>query len=353
VKRKIIIAVCIVIAVLVCGVALSMNRGTIGGADIKEIFTYDTEYKFLKSDKNLIAVNNDGIVAIDKDGKKVWEEITQASDGHAVSEGGYTLFYDKGGYTARVFKDGVKTAQITTDQPILNAKINKNGYFSVISYEIGYKSKIEIFNRQGELVYNWKLGEGYAVDAELSPNGKMVAAIILYTDGGALESCVAIADINREIAVAEHRKKDTLLFSVNYQSNGNIVCVGESETIGYNGRGEEKWSIEYGDKALQHFEVPYSNNIALVFAGGRNNSVVEFYNERGAKKGEYTSDEEIGAIDVNGATYSVAMPRKVVLLSGRGKEKSRFAMQKDIKDVSLLTEKEIAVVSNGVVELVK
>lgn len=357
IKNKTSTVLVVLIIVIVFGIIAYTNRSNFVGSSIsgRTVFNFDTgqQYKFESQRSYITALCADGIVAFNQNGRKTWDIQRQTSNPRMQNEEGYTLLFDKGNNEISAYNDGAKMWERSMEQPIITAKINAKGFAAVVSYEIGYKGKIEILNSAGELIYMWQLGENYVVDVDISPDCRFFAAAAVLPAHAKLTSKVAVVDIDAESIIGETVREDTLIVEIKYQSGGSLVALGEDELVGISSRGEQRWVVDFGGRQLQKAILPYNTSCVLTFAGSRNNSVVEVYNREGQKTGEYISDRQITAIDVFNNSIVLAEKRNIIMMNLNGRVSAQTEFQREIKDVMLMAHGNVAVVGNNSVDIIK
>lgn len=356
-KNKKLSAAVIFILVIALGALAYFNRGlfqleNIGSASV---FSFETgqHYQFDAWEGRILALNSEGLTCINQNGKQPWKISRQLSKPSMQTAGSYTVLFDRGGRDIAAYSAGAMLWEKKTDQPIITAKINEKGYCAVVTYEIGYKGKIEVSNSKGELVYSWKLGENYIVDVDISPDCKFFAAATVLTASSGVASKVTVVDIDAESILGEVQREDSLVMSIKYQKNGMLYAIAEGELIGISPKGEQRWVVGFEGRQLQKFKLPYNTSFVLSFVGSRNNSIVEIYNTEGRKTGEYISESEIKAMDVKSGEIIVSQQKKVMLLNLKGRVVAQAEAEREIRSVLLLPDKKAAVVLGGSVEIIK
>ncbi len=333
------------------------NRGLFTPPPDKQasVFDFDTgsQYRFAAQDGRLIAVNAEGMLGINQNGGRAFAVSRPMTKPVFQTAGSHTLMFDRGGTDVAVYSGGALVWEAKTEQPLITAKINEKGYAAVVTYEVGYKARIEVRTDKGEAVYHWRLGENYVVDVDLSPDGKRLAAVILSSAAAKLTSKVTVVDIDGEKILGEVLREDSLIFAVKYQKGGDLVAVGEDELLGISSKGVQKWAVSFENRTLQKYAVPDDSGAVLCFGGGRNNSLIEAYGSDGKKTGEYVSETEIKSLDAGSGGILVSEQRSLTLLSYKGRAVATAQTEREIRSVLLLSGKKAAVVLSNSVKIIK
>ncbi|NLB81412.1 MAG: hypothetical protein GX800_07365 [Clostridiaceae bacterium] len=356
-KNKIELTAVIFIVLILIGSLVYQNRGFLR-SDIeaaKPVFSYETaaRYTFETVDGNILALDSEALTCMSKNGHKQWDVIKKTSNPRMHTSDKHILVFDRGGKQLDAYIQESKLWEFTTEHPIVTAKINSNGCAAVVSYEIGYKGKVEIIDNTGELLYKWLLSEDYIIDVDVSPDSKYFAAVVLRPGSAKTTSSIIVVDIDGERKKGEVSFDGNLIFSMKYQKNGSIVAVGSDLLAGISPKGEKLWTVDFEGKELESFKLGYNTSSVLSFAGSRNNSVVQIYGKKGQKIGEYISDEEVGDVDIFETTIAAAEKNNVVLLNQNGQVSTKTPFNKNINKLLLLSRHRIAIIGSNGVEILK
>lgn len=345
------------IVLILLGAFAYYNKGFLRFSTVSDNYVFDYEtgqnYQFAVQEGRIISLNSEGLICANQKGKELWRISKQLSKPSMQTVGGYTLLYDRGGRDIAAYSGNTLLWEKKTEQPIITAKINEKGYCGIVTYEIGYKGKIEISNDKGELIYSWKLGENYVVDVDISPDCKYFAAATISTNASNVASKVTVVDIDGERVSGETLREDSLIMSIKYQSNGNLFALAEGELVGISPKGEQKWVVSFEERQLQKFKLPYDTSIVLSFIGSRNNSILEVYSKDGKKTGEFISENEIKAVDVLDGEVLISQQSKAILLSLKGRVIAQADTGREIRGVFLMSNRKAAAVIGNAVKIIK
>ncbi|MCK9479365.1 MAG: DUF5711 family protein [Firmicutes bacterium] len=356
-KNKIEPSLVIFIIVVLLGALAYQNRGLLRAnlESSKQVFAYEStsQLSFDASKGNLLALDSDGLICLSEEGRKKWNIVHQISNPRMNVSGGYSLVFDKGGKEVHCYLRNSKLWEHTTEQPIITAKINKNGCAVVVSHAAGYKAKVEVIANEGEPIYEWLLSEYYVIDVDISPNAKTFAAAVLRPDSAEVTSSVIVVDIDGERIKGEMVFNGSLVFDILYQKNGSIIALSEDRLVGVSSKGEKLWDVNFEERQLSSYKLGYDTGSVLAFLGSRNNSIVQIYGKKGQKIGEYISDEKVNDVDIFDNTIAVAEKGCVVMLGQSGLVTVKTEQKHDIKQIMLLSRHRVAAVGNNNIEIIK
>lgn len=355
-KNKLTIPFILLIVVLILGAALYANREHfMPGRSTESIYNFDLgrHLQLASQQGQLLVLSREGISAFHTNGQKSWSDTKALSQPVMSVAGEYTLVYDQGATTLTLYRRGKKVAELQADREILNAKVNAAGYMAVVSKQMGYKSKIDVYDNEGKPIYQWQIGESYIIDVDISPDCNRLAACALVTRGATLVGQITSVDINKEAILSQVERENSVPLSVTYCNNSTLIAVAEQELLGFDRRGRLRWGSAYADKMLTTFRVDKSGHIVLAFAGSRNNTIVQMYNAKGKQTGEYVSESEVKSLDLLGGTLGLHQQKDVLLLGMSGKQKARKTAEKEIRSLVLMKQNVIAVMGGSSIELIK
>ena len=354
-KHKSVIYLIILIVVLLSAYLVYHNRNSFAGETVSSVYSVEAQTSIFaaKSRGDLLVQNREGITALNKNGSQKYMIIKQLTEPVMQNVGKYTLMYDRDGFELLVFKGGSSAFEFRSDNLIKLAKINSSGYVAIVSDDSGFKQKVQILNAKGEVIYIWQLGDSYITDIDITADGKTIIAATVLTDGEVATSRIVLIDINNESIIDETERENSLFMSVKCVKNSHVFVVGESEMLVFDRYGEKKWGLEYDERILQRFLIAPNGNPVLAFIGTRNNTDIEIYNNIGKRTGTYTSDAEIKAIDSESGVIAICERHDILLLSYNGQIKARKTIQKDAREIVLLSKQDVAVVGSSAIEIIK
>jgi hypothetical protein len=356
-KNKTALTAVIFIVAIMLGILLYQSRGFLRAEseDANTVFSFEAgqQYSFDALNGNIIALYNEGMTCISSNGKRPWSIIRNISNPRMQTSGKHTLVFDRGGKELYAYNAGSEMWSYLSDEPIITAKINTSGYAAVVSHEAGYKSKIEIIDNTGELLYQWLLSQNYIIDVDVSPDCKYFVAAALSPDNANVTSSIVVVDIDGERIMNESFLNDCLVVSIKYQKDGSVIALCQDELVGISSKGEKQWVVSFEGRQLQNYKLGYNTATVITFAGSRNNSILQVYGKNGQKTGEYISEDAIKDVDIYENTIAAAEAREIILLNQTGRVSIKSQLKKDIKKVILLSRHRIAVVGSGTVEIIK
>ena len=355
-ENKTLFYIIILVVILLIGTLIYINRGRFSTVmKGKTIYTVgdNTDPYYLNDNGVLAVVTNDALRGITPDGKEKYIAANSYSRPIARSRGDYLLEYDLDGNELCVYKKGTQVVHYTSDKPIKLAKVNKSGYTAVVMAGNGYKEKVIIIDDGGEAIYEWLLSESYIIDIDIAPSCENFAASVVSTETSMAQGTIHFIDIDREEITNSVNRNDSVFPAIQYVSNSYLIAVGESEMIGFDGKGKAKWNVDYRGATLKSYKIADNGHPVLAMEGSRNNTVLKIYNNSGKESGEKEFDEEIKSFDCLDGRIVAATKLEVIVLSYSGREKFIKKATKDIRRVIMLGKSRIVVINADSAESVK
>ena len=144
-----------------------------------------------------------------------------------ISSGDTTfLVYNIGGNTVQMYNSLTCLFEQTYDNPISCAAVNNDGMFFVGTRSMEYRSVIDVYNKNFELIYQWFSPDKYLMCADLKDGGDALVTAAIYANvDGSSSAVVSVYRTNSEDVQSEITLTDQIPLSVHFQSNGGIVLI--------------------------------------------------------------------------------------------------------------------------------
>ncbi len=226
---------------------------------------------------NLILFNANGLQYYDFKGNHKHDIYFDAYSPYMNKKGNVLAAADKDGKSAVVIDENKVKYVINGDKEIQLISSNANSYSSIITGEKGYKSLVEVYNNKGEKVYEWHIGEYYAVDACVTTNNKHLAVLCVGIDKNDINSHIVFLDIENNVISGECEIKGQLAYKMTVENNcayvltdGGISCISNT--------GKVKKEYKFSGKELLAFDISDKNHMAVALNDNNSQSVVVLLN---------------------------------------------------------------------------
>lgn len=179
----------------------------------------------------------------------VWRQHGM-NDPQISAAGGRALLYDRGGKQYRVERRFDEPVSANAASPIVSGTMGATGNFALATESNAYLGELIVYDAQGKSIFHWYDTAGRILTAALSPDGSSVAAIEIGAQNGGISSTVEVFRLDSTKPIAKRQVDGTLLFSIQYNSNGRITAVGDNQALYFDGSGKQTGSYSYGTRQL-------------------------------------------------------------------------------------------------------
>ena len=254
-----------------------------------EAYTYETGSRqmFALIGSELAVASTTGSQILDENGKSALREVFSMTEPAVCTNGSVCAFYDIGGTSLRVVKDG-KSTVLDRKTPITSAALSSGGYLAVTGEEDGYKGSVKVYNSNLEAVYEWFSGSGYPLDAAVSPDGGSLAVLTV----GSAGSEVHLFALNSEKETASVKLDGELGLRLHYSKNGDFCVLTQKNLYFYSGSGKTLSTFSFGSNTLEDYE--FSPELTVVSLGqyvSGGSTVLTSLGQDGKKLGSVTLSE--------------------------------------------------------------
>lgn len=290
---------------------LDLNTGSVMSLE-------ESTYIFGKTTEGIIACGNDGLTAIGSSGNVLWKYSSSANNPILSCDGAYALHADAGGFECVLVSGGNEVCRYKSTYEIITARVNRTGYFTVVSKERGYKSQVAVISPAGERVYTWHSANYYVIDAVCHDNNRCMFVSVLDTDsGGNMYKLLYFSFDDTQPRVLDTDSGN--LVAALLCRGGNILAIGDTEAYGFDKSGRKIFEINYRGRGLQEYAAGDSF-LALGLTkssvdGYYTGSVLEVYGFGGKLRGSYEIFDEITFLDASGNKILVNSENGAYILS--------------------------------------
>lgn len=187
------------------------------------------------------------------------------------------LIYDLGNKSFRVSTNGTDFKETTQyDYPIFCGAIAKNGSYAIASASEGYTSQLNVYDRNGLLLFEWAPQDYLISSVAFSPNGKYIAASALASIGGTLKTTVSVFAFNKNEPLAVHTLDGCVMLETIFNDNNTVTAVGDTCAVTFD-VGKELKVYDYEGLSLSAYNATRSSGTLLALSAssdGRSGSLI-------------------------------------------------------------------------------
>jgi len=273
-------------------------------------FDIGRERMFAHVEGSIAAVGTLGVMVIDAEGMETLRDSFRMNQPAIRSSGNSFIAFDIGGAFVRVYNLSTGTIFVETEGTVVSASINRNGWFCVVTQEVGgFRGIVTVYNNFGTVVYRVSKGTGFVVSAELSPDNKKLAILNL-TDNGSRISLYHDIDTEEEPFELFDRYGG-LIIDVMYLPNGDVLAVSTNSMFLVDTAGEGVMLYTFSDKRLGGYA--HDNDFIALhlydYGVGHQGRLITFHSD-GTVLGEISFNRELLSMS--------AIDRSLVVLKSDG-----------------------------------
>ena len=240
---------------------------------------------------------------------------------------------DTNGKNATVIKNNKTRYTVKTPENIQLISVNNNLYSAAITSEKGYKSLVKVYNYKGENIYEWHIGEYYAVDAYVTDNNKYLAVLGVGIDENKINSHVVFINLKEEIVHSEFEIENELAYKFTLE-NSDAYVITDKSVYRVSASGKLKQKHSFSGKELLGFDIDECDNISLALNDNNSQSTVTVLNKRLKSKSECNIPIQVTMFDSVGEKV-VAAGQNEVFVTNNGRVYAKGVFSKEAERVVL------------------
>ncbi|WP_342758055.1 DUF5711 family protein [Kineothrix sedimenti] len=169
---------------------------------------------------SILTYSKDGANCMDNKGNVQWNQTYEMQNPMVDVNGSVVAIGDYNGRTIYVMNETGSMGEITTNMPIRNFCVAKNGVVAAILDDANI-TRINLFDTAGNILVKAETTmdkSGYPIDISISPNGELLAISYFYVDSGKMKSSIAFHNFGE---VGQNQSSDRFVSGYDYQ--GTVV----------------------------------------------------------------------------------------------------------------------------------
>lgn len=285
--------------------------------------------------ENVALVSGGNFTVIDSKANILTKSNFMLSDPIMHSKGKYCVVGDYRGKKVRLYKEGEVETEIECDGRVISLVVNVNGFFAVATEEPGYNAVINVYHKNGEAIYRYRISKNTFIDMDISANNRTLIVIEANVDLTTPGSNVVLAEFNRKDAQSEFFVESNLYVGVHFNKNGSFVCLGSNGADFYRSDGAKVGSVSFAGRGLNHADISTDDVVCFAFDGAEGapvgSSVLEIYDKNAKLRGSIAFEDKIEHISVNNAHIGVVHGKVLDVVKPNGKIRKSFEAASPIK----------------------
>ena len=291
----------------------AVRLGSVFGADEDEIdgeitYTDDAGMRIVRFKDGVAVVTSDKLRVFDSSGIEFFSSKTVMANPCVDVTDSRILVFDRDATALGVYTSFVNLAQLKTEQPIINASMNDQGYIAVATQADGYKSMVTLYNANFDKTYEYYCADGYILNTDVYGSGKQFACSALVVNEGSSFCRVSVFDTSLEEPKAVTQIKAGFIFDIEYINKTKLLAIADTGWYLIDTQsGSIVTSREYSSASLLGYSLDGADG-AFIFSSSSNVSQLKIY--------DFLADTEV-SVDIEGKAKSIAAnENKIAVLSG-------------------------------------
>lgn len=252
------------------------------------------------------------------------------------------LIYDLYGTGLEITSKSKQIQKINTKENILAATVAKNGAYGTVTQTKGFAGKMELF-KQGKTdsFFEYCFADCYITDMAFSKNGRSISAVGVTSKDGGIVSTLYIFDGKNENAKFKLDFPDSMIFSVSYLSNGNVVVIGDNILSVINSSNGKKQDYDFENKVLTAFDVNPDRGILLSLSLSDDGNFCELlvFDKKGNLTNNIKTDLKVKAVSYNYGRIAAISYGYTYVYKKNGTFLNKYDSGKDAKKIVLFSSK--------------
>lgn len=314
----------------------------------------------------ILHYSSDGAALASADGEQIWNETFEMNTPVAAVNGNAAVVYDQKGTSMCVFNGKGLLGKVTTELPILKARVSSQGMIAAI-LEDKETTWINFYSPDGQTIATGKTridSPGYPVDLDVSDNGELLVVSYIYVDGNTPTSYVAFYNFGTtgqnqmDNMVSGYTYPDVLVPQVRFLSDDTAAAVRDDGITIYRGAQipAESFSTDTEAEIVSCFVT--KSSVGLVTAnteeGNEDPYRLQLFNLKGKMIADESFQTEYTTIRADGDRILLYNDKQLSIFDLSGHEKFHGVIEEGtIQDVCTISKDRFLVVMNESIATIK
>lgn len=275
------------------------------------------------------------------------------------TEDRFAVIYDMGTTKATVYKMDRQVYSVATENKIIKAKVNSNGYLLVATEKEGYNCECIVFNKEGEAIFKWDISSSEFLDGAVSINNNTIVLSVATAKEEKLYGEIITIDITTAEVIKKHSAQSQLFYDIQMYKNDTYAAFSNKGLAYFNSDGTEKWNYDFGGKVLLKADLTEPDMMMLAFVPEGSvvqgsSTDIKLVNRIGKVIAENNYPGNLEDVSVGSSAVAMAFGKKVIIADSNLKEKKTLESDSVIKKIALYSnEKDVFVIGSSESKILK
>ncbi len=269
-----------------------LHYGSPNRYDGAPLYAYEksSHSRFAALGDTLAALSENRLSLLSSGGGELWS-MSLHMDAPALSKGGNrAVAWDVGGSQIYVLDAAGLAWSLETEEPLLCARLNRNGWLAVVTGKRNYKGLVRVYDASGDIVFDFNSARRFVSDACVSDDNSRVAVAALGQEDSVFVTDVLLFRLNQKEPEAEYRLENALGTEL-VQRGSYLVSAADTCLVWAKPDGEIKARYDYDGTYLREYDLGGEGFAAALLNRYQSGSV-------GRLVTVDSNGEEIGALEI-------------------------------------------------------
>ena len=271
-----------------------LHYGRAGNYSAQALYRYEpsASNRFALLGESLVVLSDTNVSLIGANGLEIWSTSVRMSAPALYAANGRAVAYDVGGTELHLLDASGELLALENgeDEPFLSARLNRNGWLTVVSGERRGKNLVQVYNASQKLTFAYYASTRFVLDAVATDDNGRLAMLALGQEDGAFVSDLLFYRLNEEEREADCLLPDALALEI-AQKASSLTVVADTCVLSVRTGGELRARYEYEGDHLREYDCGGDGFTALVLNRYASGSV-------GRLVTVDANGEELGSLDV-------------------------------------------------------
>ncbi len=259
------------------------------------------------------------------------------------------LAYDLGGLNFYVANNRNLLFSSSETSKIVNANMNKSGYFSIVTDGEDCKSLVTLYNPSFKPIYKFHSADKYIFDAAVSHNGKTAAILMYGAQSGQFQSEVSFCKTDSEGFYATLNLGESIPLKAAYHSDKRILIVCNDRTLLIDDTATVISEFSHEALPIKAFSESCGKHTAILLDnyGNGGNTRVVFLKDNGEISEPLDFDKDIYSISSAGNFTALQFSDKCVVYKNDLTVHCEFSISADVSQCIVNSDGSVLSISNN------
>lgn len=263
------------------------------------------------------------------------------------SNGIYTVIASKEKGFIKLFIKNKEQWSKTVPFDVKGLNVNSKGYVCVVFSQNGYKSGVRVYSTNGDEISNAYLGSTYAIDADVSNDGKIVYLVEVDLNGINATSNLKLIEMSTNSSKVYQIGEDEIVTCVDIKNQNDVYIQTNKAIYLFNNQNELKKIFSFENKNIGYASIINNSSVFIV---EKSNKILRTINEL-----DYSLEleDEPQFIDSMKDKIAMCFENEIWVVNDKCNVIKKVKVTNGLVDIRFINDgKTLALIHNGRIELV-